>query len=883
MRARRLSGTIWHVPRLALLAVVVLAISPAATGAESPTITISGTGDIAMAPAGGGAAGFFDSGIRKALRAHISLGNLEGTLATGGSSKCGPGSSNCFAFRAPPSYSTALKQAGFTIMNLANNHALDFGESGQAETIAALKRVGLRFTGRPGEIAVMRQAGTKVAFVGFAPYPWAQSLLDIEDAVDLVQKAERKADIVVVTMHAGAEGSDQQHVRPGPEWFLGEPRGNVVAFSHAVVRAGADLVVGHGPHVLRGIEWYRGRVIAYSLGNFLGNGTLNVSGRLRPDGGVACLAASRRLVGGRQARAGAADGRGPAACRLEPGCALDGTPAVASGLRAQCGAHLPVRDAAAARLAHGLATYHHPAVRTDLPSGTVTFLFTDVEGSTRLLHELGADAYAEALAEHRRAIRDACVAAGGVEVDTQGDAFFFAFPTAPGAILAVSAMTEALEQGPIRVRAGLHTGTPLLAEEGYVGDDVHRAARIAAAGHGGQVLVSSSTASLLGLELTDLGEHRFKDLGAPERVYQLGEDTFPPLKSLYRTNLPVAATSFLGREREVAEISDLLRDGARLLTLTGPGGTGKTRLAIHSAAEAAESFPDGLWWVPLSSLRDAHLLVSSLAQTLAVEEQAGQDLSAGVEARLAGRKALLILDNAEHLMPEVATGIAALRDIEGPTLLVTSRERLQLQGEHMYSVPSLADRDGIDLFVTRARAMSSAVERSDAVAELCSRLDNLPLAIELAAARTVVFSPEQLVERLSQRLDLLKAGRDADPRQQTLRATIEWSYDLLDSEEQRLFRALSVFTGGCTVRGSRGGLRRRPGHAPVAARQEPDPAARRERKPALLDAGNDSRAGGRTPANGSGGRGRQAPARRALPSGRALGEPRGGRPGRDAS
>ena len=200
-----------------------------------------GHGDIAMAPAGGGAAGFFDSGIRKALRAHISLGNLEGTLATGGSSKCGPGSSDCFAFRAPPSYSTALKQAGFTIMNLANNHALDYGESGQAETIAALKRVGLRFTGRPGEIAIMRQAGTKVAFVGFAPYPWAQSLLDIEDAVDLVQKAERKADIVVVTMHAGAEGSDQQHVRPGPESFLGEPRGNVVAFSHAVVRAGADL------------------------------------------------------------------------------------------------------------------------------------------------------------------------------------------------------------------------------------------------------------------------------------------------------------------------------------------------------------------------------------------------------------------------------------------------------------------------------------------------------------------------------------------------------------------------------------------------------------------------------------------------------------------
>ena len=206
MRAWRQSGTIWHVPRFALLAVLVLAISPAATGAESPAITISGTGDIAMAPSGSGASSFFDAGIRKALAAHIALGNLEGTLATGGSSKCGPGSSDCFAFRAPPSYSSTLKHAGFTIMNLANNHALDYGESGQAETIAALKRAGLRFTGRPGEIAVLRKGGTKVAFVGFAPYPWAQSLLDIEDAVSLVRKAGRKADIVVVTMHAGAEG-----------------------------------------------------------------------------------------------------------------------------------------------------------------------------------------------------------------------------------------------------------------------------------------------------------------------------------------------------------------------------------------------------------------------------------------------------------------------------------------------------------------------------------------------------------------------------------------------------------------------------------------------------------------------------------------------------
>ncbi len=437
-------------------------------------------------------------------------------------------------------------------------------------------------------------------------------------------------------------------------------------------------------------------------------------------------------------------------------------------------------------------------MRTELPSGTVTFLFTDVEGSTRLLHDLGADAYAEALAEHRRAIRQACAANGGVEVDTQGDAFFVAFPTGPGAVAAASAMTEALASGPIRVRAGLHTGTPLLTEEGYVGDDVHRAARIAASGHGGQVLVSASTASLLDVELTDLGEHRFKDLGTPERVYQLGDGEFPALKSLYRTNLPVPATTFLGREQELDEVAALLRqDDLRLLTLTGPGGTGKTRLAVQAAAEAAESFPDGIWWVPLASLRDADLLISSVAQALGVEEQPGRELAALVTAQLTGKQTLLVLDNAEHLMPVIATGIAELRNVEGPTYLVTSRERLQLEGEHAYSVPSLAEEDGVELFLTRARAIQPDVGASGTVTELCSRLDNLPLALELAAARTVVFSPEQLIERLGQRLDLLKAGRDADPRQRTLRATIEWSYDLLETEEQRLFRALSVFAGSC--------------------------------------------------------------------------------------
>ena len=438
-------------------------------------------------------------------------------------------------------------------------------------------------------------------------------------------------------------------------------------------------------------------------------------------------------------------------------------------------------------------------MRRELPSGTVTFLFTDVEGSTRLLHELGAQGYAEALAEHRRVIRAACAAEGGREVDTQGDAFFFAFPTAPGALSAAEAFTTSLARGPIRVRVGLHTGTAHLAEEGYVGGDVHRTARIAVSGHGGQILVSQSTASLVDVELRDLGEHRFKDLGAAERVYQLGRRDFPALKSLYRTNLPVPATPFLGRERELAQVVELvLREDVRLLTLTGPGGTGKTRLAVQAAAEAAEAFPDGICWVPLASLRDPSSLLPAVAQALDAREQPGVDLVETLSNALSGKRALLLLDNVEHLLPAAAREIAAMGSMTGPMLLVTSRERLQIQGEQMYSVPTLDESDGVSLFVARARALDRSFPANGYVRELCSRLDQLPLALELAAARTVVFSTEQLLARLAERLDLLTAGRNADPRQQTLRGTIEWSYDLLDDGEQRLFRRLSVFAGGCT-------------------------------------------------------------------------------------
>ena len=247
-------------------------------------------------------------------------------------------------------------------------------------------------------------------------------------------------------------------------------------------------------------------------------------------------------------------------------------------------------------------------MRPELPNGTVTFLFTDVEGSTKLLHELGAEAYAEALAEHRRVIREACAAEGGVEVDTQGDAFFFAFPTAPGALDAASAFTEMLVAGPISVRVGLHTGTPLLADEGYVGDDVHFAARVASSGHGGQVVLSEATAAVVDVELVDLGEHRLKDIPDAVSIFQLGAGSFPPLKTISNTNLPRPASSFVGRDAELEEVVSRLEAGARLVTLTGPGGTGKTRLALEAALTLVPEYKAGVFWVGLASLRDPALV-----------------------------------------------------------------------------------------------------------------------------------------------------------------------------------------------------------------------------------------------------------------------------------
>ena len=433
-------------------------------------------------------------------------------------------------------------------------------------------------------------------------------------------------------------------------------------------------------------------------------------------------------------------------------------------------------------------TFVMTAARKDLPSGTVTFLFTDVEGSTKLLQELGPEAYAAALLEHRRLLRAVFVNHGGVEVDTEGDAFFVAFPAPAEALAAAADAQTVLRAGPIRVRMGLHTGTPHLTDQGYVGIDVHKGARIAASGHGGQVLLSKETRTLVdeNFEFTDLGEHRVKDFAEPVWIFQLGTERFPPLRTISNTNLPRPASTFVGREREVREIGGLLRDGARFVTLTGPGGTGKTRLAIEAAIELVPAFRNGVFWVGLSALRDPALVAETIGQTLGAK--------GGLDTYIAERHLLLLLDNLEQVI-EVAPELAALVETcPNLCLLLTSRERLRVRGETEYAVPPLADVEAVELFCTRA-----TLEPDDTILELCRRLDDLPLALELAAARTTVLTPARIIERLSKRLDLLNGGRDAETRQQTLRATIAWSHDLLDPGERVLFARLAVFRGGWTL------------------------------------------------------------------------------------
>jgi hypothetical protein len=337
---------------------------------------------------------------------------------------------------------------------------------------------------------------------------------------------------------------------------------------------------------------------------------------------------------------------------------------------------------------------------------------------------------------------------------------------------------------------GIHTEEPQLTDEGYVGIDVHRAARIAAAAHGGQIVVSETTLRLLDSDapVRDLGEHRLKDLVGAERLFQVGAGEFAPLRTLDATNLPVVSIPLVGRERELKELLALLSHGAPLVTITGAGGSGKTRLALQVAAELVGTLHDGVFWVPLAALSDHELLASEVALTIGAPD----DLA----GFLRGRELLILLDNFEHLLDAAPAVSALLSSTSGLRVLVTSRTPLRVSAEQEYRLEPLPADDAATLFVQRARGIGRELAADATVAEICRRLDGLPLAIELAAARTKLLSPERLLERLGSVLPLLTGGtRDAPERQRTLRATIEWSYNLLDPAVRALFARLAVFAG----------------------------------------------------------------------------------------
>jgi len=477
-----------------------------------------------------------------------------------------------------------------------------------------------------------------------------------------------------------------------------------------------------------------------------------------------------------------------------------------------------------------------PSSSHGLPSGTITLLFTDMEGSTRLLQHLG-ERYEVVLADCRRLLRTAFVQWNGYEVDTQGDAFFVAFTRATDAVEASVAAQHALASHAfpggvaVRVRMGLHTGEPQPSAEGYVGLDVHHAARIMSACHGGQVVLSQTTRDLVqrdlpdGVSLQDLGAHRLKDLQHPSHLFQLVmaglPAAFPPLRTLDAAhhNLPVQPTPFIGREQEVKAVQHLLeRDGVRLLTLTGPGGTGKTRMALQVAAELSEGFPDGVFFVDLAPISDPALVMPTIAQTLDVKEVAGHPLLDLVIAFLREKQVLLLLDNFEQVVSAAERLPALLAACQELKVLVTSREVLHVSGEQEFAVPTLSLPDpkrlpdlqalsqyeAVALFIQRAQAARPAFQvtqaNAAAITEICLRLDGLPLAIELAAARIKLLPPQALLARMGQRLAVLTSGaRDVPERHQTLHNTIAWSYQLLDGGEQRLFRRLSIFLGGCTL------------------------------------------------------------------------------------
>src|SRR5215217_881535 len=470
------------------------------------------------------------------------------------------------------------------------------------------------------------------------------------------------------------------------------------------------------------------------------------------------------------------------------------------------------------------------------PTGTVTFLFTDIEGSTKMW-ERERTTMSEALALHDRILRDAVEERGGYVFKTVGDAFCCAFPTTPDALEAALEAQRTLlssewqETGPLRVRMALHMGVAEERDGDYFGPPVNRVARLLSAAHGGQVLLSLPTHEMVrdqlpaGVSLRDLGEHHLKDLFRPERVFQLVSpdmpSEFPPLRTLdaYRNNLPLQPTPLVGREKEVAEVRDLLRQGeTRLLTLNGPGGIGKTRLALQAAADLLDDFPDGTFFVPLATLTDAELLLPAVAETLGVRETGDQPLGETLKDYLRERHLLLLLDNFEQVLGAAPAVTELLGAAPGLKVLVTSRTPLRLYGEKEYAVPplsvpdvkhlpdlkTLSQYEAVRLFIERAKSAKVDFEVTDesapAVAEICVRLDGLPLAIELAAARIKMLPPRAMLHRLGSRLKLLTGGaRDLPERQRTLRATIEWSHALLDEGEQLLFRKLGVFSGGRTL------------------------------------------------------------------------------------
>ncbi len=472
---------------------------------------------------------------------------------------------------------------------------------------------------------------------------------------------------------------------------------------------------------------------------------------------------------------------------------------------------------------------------SELPTGTVTFLFSDIEGSTRLVERLGTADWTPVLAAHQRIVR-AAIAAEGAEVKTEGDSFFVVFRRPASAVGAAVAIQRGLaaEAWPddvdVRVRIGIHTGEGVLAPTSdYVGLDVHRAARIAAAAHGGQTLLSGATAALLGpelddgVELRDRGEHRLKDLSRPERLAELVIEglpaDFPPLKTLDAApnNLPTQLTTFLGREREIEAILGLLRSN-RLLTLTGPGGTGKTRLSLEVAGRSVDHYPDGVYFVPLDSIAQADLVGPTIASHVGLPDRGGSDPVARLVEHLGDRRVLVVLDNFEQVVDAAPVVGQLLAGAAGLSVLVTSRAILRLYGEQEFPVPplgvpdprrlpelaELSEFEAVRLFVERAMAVRPAfrldADNSAAVAGICHRLDGLPLAIELAAARVRILPPQSILERLRGALDMATAGgRDLPERQRTLRGAIAWSHDLLGDPERQLFAGLAVFVGGATL------------------------------------------------------------------------------------